>query len=337
MKDLTDKVVVITGASSGIGRATAIECARAGANVVIAGRDSGGLKETQDECEGVGGSAMAIVCDVTREEQVEQLAGRAEEAYGRIDTWINNAGVTMFAKFDDAPDVDFKRVIDTNFYGYVYGTRAALKRFRSQNSGTIINIDAVDAVAAKPYESAYAASQHAVRALASSLRMELALDGLNDIRVCTVLTSNVDTPLYAHAANYTGRAVQGSASSSSPVRVAAAIVRLIVNPAREIAIGSHARSQMMRSMLTPASYEHAVSRSFTGQYLTDEIAGPTHGNLYDPTSPHAISGGWKRPGAVSLGANVPLMAAAGTILAVTGLLAWALWPSRSNARDAYLD
>jgi NAD(P)-dependent dehydrogenase (short-subunit alcohol dehydrogenase family) len=336
MKDLTDKVVVITGASSGIGRATAIECARAGASVVIAGRDAVGLKETQTECEGAGGNAMPVICDVTQEDQVERLASRAEEAYGHIDTWINNAGVAMFAKFEDAPDVDFRRVIDTNFYGYVYGTRAALKRFRAQTTGTLINIDSIEAVAAKPYESAYAASQHAVRALASSLRMELALDGLSDIHICTVLTANVDTPLYAHAANYTGHNIQGSASAASPIQVARTIARLITRPTREITVGSQARSQLMRSTFTPSSYEYAISKNFAGDYFTDEATGPSRGNLYDPTSPHSIQGGWRQASSAGLSPTIPIIAAAGAALAIGGIVAWVFWPGRSR-QDGFVD
>ncbi|HUD11765.1 MAG TPA: SDR family oxidoreductase [Candidatus Saccharimonadia bacterium] len=337
MKDLTDQVVVITGASSGIGRATAIEFARAGAKVVLAARDAEALKEAASECEGVGATAMAVVCDVIQEDQVERLASRAEEAYGRIDIWINNAGVAMFAKFEDAPAEDFRRVIDTNFFGYVYGARSALKRFKAQTSGSLINVDSVEGIAPKPYNSAYAASKHAVRAFSSSLRMELILDGLTDIHVSTLRAASVDTPLFAHAANYTGKAVQGPANSSSPIAVAMAIIKLAQHPQRELTIGPRVKAQSMQYSLAPSTYERRTPQIFAGRHFTDEEAATSHGNLYDPTGPHSVNGGWKRQQPNRLRAGLPIVMVAGVAVAVSGLLAWAMWPSRNTESDSILE
>jgi NAD(P)-dependent dehydrogenase (short-subunit alcohol dehydrogenase family) len=144
-RTLDGMVVVITGASSGIGRATAIELATSGATVVATSRDAVALDKVVSECEAAGGRAIAIPADVTREDEVEAVGHLAISRFGRIDVWINNAAVALFATFETAPSDVYRRVIETNLFGYVHGARVAIKQFKQQHHGVLINIDSVTA------------------------------------------------------------------------------------------------------------------------------------------------------------------------------------------------
>jgi NAD(P)-dependent dehydrogenase (short-subunit alcohol dehydrogenase family) len=134
-REVSDSVIVITGASTGIGRAAALTFARRGATVVVASRRLEVLRTLAKNCENLGGRALPMTVDVTEEEAVQKLARRVVETFGRIDIWINNAAVTVFARFEQTPPEVFRRVIDTNLFGYIHGARAALPYFREQGSG----------------------------------------------------------------------------------------------------------------------------------------------------------------------------------------------------------
>jgi short-subunit dehydrogenase len=330
MKPLQDKVVVITGASSGIGRATALEFSREGAKVVIAGRDAQALKETKQELESTGAQSLPVVCDVTQEDQVERLASRAEEAFGHVDIWINNAAVTMFAKFDESPSDDYRQIFETDFFGYVYGARAAIRRFKAQGYGTLINVDSVEGIAPKPYHSAYSAAKHAVRALASSLRMELLLDGIKNIHVITVIPGSVDTPMFSHAANYTAKTIHAPATSTQPATVAAAIAKVAAKPQRELIIGLEAKKSVFDYLAMPRNYERKHSRQYPSRTLGSDSAMPGRGNLYEATNPHAIRGGWT-PDRSSAQQAGPWIALAGAVVAIGSLATWLFWPGQDRA------
>src|SRR5438874_9403287 len=152
---LRDAVVVVTGASSGIGRATALAFAKHGASVVLAARRESMLREVANQCQMFGGDAAVVPMDVTDEAAVETLGRRAIERFGRIDVWINNAGVSLFSRFEETPPDAFRRVIETNLFGYVYGARIALRRFRDQGYGLLINNASIVAEVSQPYTSAY--------------------------------------------------------------------------------------------------------------------------------------------------------------------------------------
>jgi NAD(P)-dependent dehydrogenase (short-subunit alcohol dehydrogenase family) len=192
-------VVVITGASSGIGRATAHAFVKQGASVVLAARRADMLHEVARECVNHGGSALVVPTDTTQEDQVENLAAQALDQFGRIDVWFNNAGVGVFGRFEDVPSDVWRRVIETNLFGYVYGAKAAMRQFRAQGYGVMINNASIVGRLAKADSTAYATSKFAVRGFSEALRQEV-LDQ-HEIHICTILPSVIDTPFFHHAAN----------------------------------------------------------------------------------------------------------------------------------------
>jgi short-subunit dehydrogenase len=320
-RKIRNSVVVVTGASSGIGRATALACARRSAAVVIAARREGLLEELAGECERVGGRSLAIPTDVTDEQSVKGLARRAVEAFGRLDVWVNNAGVTLFSHFEEAPIEEYRRVFETNLFGYVYGARAVLPYFREQGSGVLINNDSVVAKASQPYTSAYVTSKFAVRGLSECLRQELILDGVEGIHVCTVMPASIDTPFFQHGANYTGRAPKALNPVYDAEKVAKAIIRCAERPKGEVIVGNAGRLLALQHSLSLGLYENMAARQIDRDHFQDKPAPSTPGNLFEPVLEGAdVSGGWKHAdGTVS----ARRMAFAGTVAAATvGLLGW---------------
>jgi NAD(P)-dependent dehydrogenase (short-subunit alcohol dehydrogenase family) len=172
-RKIADSVVVITGASTGIGRAAALKFAPQGATVVVSGRREQVLQRLAEHCEKLGGRALAIPADVTDQEAIKSLARRVIETFGRIDVWVNNAAVTLFARIEEAPYEAYRRVIETNLFGYIHGARAVLPYFRKQGSGTLINVSSVVGKLGSPFVSAYTTSKFGIVGLSESLRMEL--------------------------------------------------------------------------------------------------------------------------------------------------------------------
>jgi len=293
---LDHAVAVITGASSGIGRATAHAFARRGADVVLSSRKEDTLLDLARECELAGGRALVVAADVTDPRAVDELARRAVERFGRIDVWVNNAAVTMFARVPDMPLQDARRVLDVNIMGYLHGARAALRQMRRQGSGTLINVSSLVGVVAQPYTSVYSLSKAAVRSLSGSLRGELRLDGYRHVRVCTVLPATMDTPIFRHSANYTGREAVPMPPVYHPQRVARTIVNLARFPRREVVSGPLARTILLQHKLAPGLTERMYAVQVDKTHLSRVRPAPvTSGNLYRPgTDPKdvAVSGGW---------------------------------------------
>ena len=291
-----NSVVVVTGASSGIGRATALKFAATGGALVLAARREQALHDLARECEAEGAQTLVVPTDVTDAKAMEELARRAVERFGRIDVWVNNAAVTFFAPFLEVPLEDFRRVVDVNIMGYVHGARAALPYLREQESGVLINVSSIVAVVAQPYTSAYSMTKAAVRALSTSLRSELQLDGVKGVRVCSVLPATIDTPFFRHTGNYTGREAVPMPPVYSPERVARTIVNLARVPRREVVVGPMGRFMLLQYKTTPGLVERQMAVQVDKTHLSRERPAPaTSGNLHEPsTDPRdaQVHGGW---------------------------------------------
>lgn len=238
---LKQKSVVITGASSGIGRATALALAKQGAWLTLVARREDALDSLRGEVEKLGGRALVHRCDVTDAAAVKDVARDANATYGRIDAWVNNAGVFVVGELEKTPDDVFHRAMEVNFHAYVYGAKAVLPFFRSKRSGVLINVGSVESRVTAPFSTAYASTKFAVRGLSRSLRQELEGTG---ICVCTVMPPSTDTPLFEHTANFTGRKAKPMDPVIAPSRVASAIVKCIQKPRAEVIIGGWRRSPM---------------------------------------------------------------------------------------------
>jgi NAD(P)-dependent dehydrogenase (short-subunit alcohol dehydrogenase family) len=296
-RKLKDSAVVITGASSGIGRAAALAFANAGASLVLAARRDEPLQEAADECTRAGSRAVAVPTDVSDQPQVEALARQALAQFGRIDVWVNNAAVTMFGRFEDAPLEDYRRVIETNLFGYIYGARAALPYMREQGSGVLINVSSIVAKVPQPYVSAYVISKAGIRSLSMCLRQELALESGHDIHVCTVLPATIDTPFFQQGANYLGRRPRAMPPVYPAQQVAAALVALARKPRREVFVGNAGRMLDLQEKLSPGLTERTMATMVDRQHFEDTPAPASPGNLFEPDMEHTgISGGWREQG-----------------------------------------
>ncbi|MGE5517242.1 MAG: SDR family oxidoreductase [Bacteroidota bacterium] len=315
--DLQNRVVVITGASSGIGRAAAQVFAQAGARLALAARSQPALEVAARECIAAGGEALPVPCDVTNAEEVLHLAETARQHFGRIDVWVNDAGVHLLGRIDEVPLNDFRQVIDVNLMGTVHGCRAALPVFRAQGSGIVINIASMAGAMGQPYASAYVASKWAVRGLSEALRMEV-MDQ-PDIHVCTVLPPSIDTPLFQNAANYAGRVVQPMPPVYSPEQVAETIVAVARRPVREAFIGL-GRLAAAAHALAPGATERLMSRAANRRHFQNRASGPSHGNLYSPRT-DSVHGGWGSQESHT-GRNAALVAAGIAVAVPLGVYAW---------------
>jgi len=319
-RKIQDSVVVITGASSGIGKATALAFAKKGASVVVAARREAPLQETARECEQLGARAIAVPTDMTDFQAVQHLADRALETFGRIDVWVNNHGVTLFARFEEAPMEDYRRVIEVDLLGSIYGARVVLPIFREQGAGTLINQGSMVSKLSEPYVSSYVAAKHGIRGLGMSLRQELALNGSKQIHVCTVMPATIDTPFFQHAANYLGRAAKAMPPVYPPERVARTIVNLARWPRREVFVGNAARMFWWQYLLAPGLTERMMAVLVDKLHLyQDKMVPPTSGNLFEPMAEGtSTSGGWRTMSGRNVADRRSKMP--GVVLGVAGLV-----------------
>jgi NAD(P)-dependent dehydrogenase (short-subunit alcohol dehydrogenase family) len=284
LRQIRGTTVVITGATSGIGRETAREFARGGARVVVAGRREERLQEVVAEVEGRGGQALAVRTDVADQTQVERLIEQAEERFGRIDTLVNNAGVGIAARFEDQSLDDFRRVMDINFWGAVYACKAAVPRMRAQGGGVIINISSILGRRGVPFETAYCASKFALRGFSEALRTEVMAEGID---VSTIFPGAVETEIFESAANTTGLDLP----DFLPKFPARDLARIIVQDARfpqpEIVMALDAQFIDFFNRLAPGMIDIFLGQSlpFIEGFRRASASEPAAGNLYRPTGP----------------------------------------------------
>lgn len=286
------RTFVVTGASSGLGRGTAIQLAAHGANVVLAARRAELLREVADQAEAAGGAALVVPTDVSRPEDVEALAAESLQRFGGIDVWINDVGIGALGPFWDIPLADHARVIDVNLKGLVFGSHVAIRQFRTQGCGTLVNIGSIDSEVPLAYQGSYSASKAGVLALGRALNEELRLDGQERIRVATVMPWAVDTPWWEHAANYSGGTPR-MAAMDDPAEVVDAIVGICVDPQEELAVGWKAKASYGSHKLTPDLSER-LSANVSHKWQIEDAppAPPTTGTLYEPMmSGRGVDGG----------------------------------------------
>ena len=290
-RQIEGSVVVVTGASSGIGRTAARLFARHGARVVLAARSEGSLRAVAQECEAAGGEALVVPMDVTDEDAVRELARRSVEGFGRIDTWVNNAGVMAYGRFEDVPTEVYRRVIETNLFGQIYGARAALSQFREQGEGVLVNMSSVWGRLTSPHVSAYVTSKFAIRAFSECLRQELAGD--EGIDVVTILPQSVDTPVFRQAGNFYGRAARPVPPVSSAEEVADRILRCARDPRREVTEGRAGQLIETLHALAPGIYDRTLPYLFEWAVFSSEPVETGPGNVLEPTpEQNRVSDGW---------------------------------------------
>lgn len=285
------RVVVVTGASSGIGREVALRLARRGDSVVLAARRAEALEEVAAECRAIGGEAIAVPTDVADPIAVEELATKAVAAYGRVDAWVNNAGVYLLGALDETPRALEARVLDVNLRGVLHGAREAARIMKHQGSGVIVNVSSLAARAPYGLAAVYSASKAGVRALGEALRQELVGTG---VHVVTVYPQAVDTPLFQHAGNFTGRALRAMPPIMTPERVARAIVDAIDLPRGEIPVGGATRLFTLLRLLARPLFDLAQPRLVRAMHLERREAPRTEGNLLQPGGPTTVRGGWRK-------------------------------------------
>jgi NAD(P)-dependent dehydrogenase (short-subunit alcohol dehydrogenase family) len=250
VRDIADQVVVLTGASSGIGRETAVEFARRGARLVLAARGKEALEATAAEVERLGGEAVVVPTDVADFGQVTELASQAVQRFGRIDTWVNNASISTYG-FVEEMDVDeLRRVIEVNLLGQIHGMKAALPHLR-EAGGTIINVSSTLGKRAVPLQAAYCAAKHGVVAFGEALRLELRHQKV-PVHVVDVLPSSINTPLFEHAASKMDVLPRPIPPVYEPAVVAETIVAVAARPVRQVFAGGAGRLLEAAQRLSPA-------------------------------------------------------------------------------------
>lgn len=281
LKPVQDQVVVIVGASSGIGRVTAKRFAEHGARVVVAARGESGLRSLVEEIQTAGGQAVSQVADASRPEDMEALARRAMEAFNGLDTWAHIAGVSMWADFGQTTPEEFRQVIEVDLLGPVHGAMAALPHMK-RNGGAFIVVSSVVGKRPLPLQSAYSAAKHGVIGFLDSLRLELQHAGL-PISVTNVMPSSINTPLFEQARTKLGVQPQGLPPVYEPEEVARAILYAAEHPTRDIVAGGAGRAFITGQALSPSLLDSVLLKiGFTGQRSSHVKSPDAPDNLFGP-------------------------------------------------------
>ncbi len=268
LKPLEEQVVVVTGATSGIGLATARLAAERGARVVLTSRDKADLKKAVREIQKGGGQATYAVADVADYDALRAVAEHALHEFEGLDTWVNNAGVSIYGRIEDVPLEDARRLFDTNYWGIVNGSLIAADYLRP-HGGALVNMGSIVSDRAIPLQGHYSASKHAVKGFTDSLRMELEEEGA-PISVSLVKPSSIDTQFPTHARNLMDREPTFPPPVYSPRVVAKAILRCAEKPVRDVTVGAGGRVITGMGRVTPRLTDRYMEASMFDQQMSDE-------------------------------------------------------------------
>ncbi len=330
-------IVVVTGASAGVGRAAALEFARQGCNLAILARNAARLEAAAAELRCHGVSALPIVADVADAEAVEAAAHRVEEGLGPIDVWVNNAMATIFAPFHRINPEEFRRGTAVTYLGQVHGTMAALERMRRRDRGTIVNVGSALAYRAIPLQSVYCGAKYAVRGFTDAVRTELMHDG-SAIRLVMVHLPALNTPQFDWALNKTGRRPQPVPPIYQPEVAARAIVAAALHPdRREVWVGLPTVKAIVANKLAPGLLDRYLAKNgYSGQLTEEPVPADAPANLFTTAEgDYGAHGRFdKRARAVSLQAVADRHRGAialGLLGFGVGLLALLAWPRQAGA------
>jgi short-subunit dehydrogenase len=280
LRPINEQVVVITGASSGIGLATAKLAPERGAKVVLAARSQEAITQIADQINHSGGEALAVPCDVAIRQQVEKLAHAAIERFGRIDTWVNDAGVSIYGRLDEVSEEDSRRLFDTNFWGTYYGAIAALPHLKV-NGGALINIGSEVSEAVVPLQGMYSASKHAVKGFTDALRVEIQQIDEAPVAITLIQPTATNTPFAQHARNYMDKEPKLPSPLDDPEDVAKAILDAAVKPTRTKKVGGMSKINTATAKLAPNLGDKMAAKQATRQQYEEPPRHP-EGTLDQP-------------------------------------------------------
>lgn len=308
-----DKVVVVIGASSGIGRATARMLAGDGARLVLASRSLTALEQVRLECEAEGAESLVVATDVGDAAAVDALFEAATSRFGRVDAVVHSAAVLAYGRFEDVPAEVFNRVQTTNIHGTGNVARTALRLFRRQGHGHLVVLGSVVGKIATPLLSSYSTSKWAIHALVRSLQIEVRSTAGVDVSL--VSPGAVNTPIYSMAGSYTGWIGRPPPPVDPPEKVARAIVRVLDNPTREESVGLPNHAMVLGFRLLPGVFDAIVLSLMSKAALSRDPVDPNPGNIFEPL-PHSekVHGEWGRHWMRGVGAVSMATAAAGSLV-----------------------
>ncbi len=282
LDDSSAEVVVVTGATSGVGRAVAQKFAGHGAKVGLLARGRDGLDAAVEDVEAAGGEALAVETDVTDFDQVEAAADQVEDEFGPINVWVNNAMTTVFSPFEDIEPDEYSRVTDVNYHGTVYGTRVALDRMRPRDAGSIVQVGSALAYRGIPLQSAYCGSKHAVQGFTESIRTELLHDD-SGVGLTMVQLPAVNTPQFEHSRSHVDKHPQPVPPIYQPEVAADAVHWAAHNDRREVYVGYPAVKTIWGNKLLPSFANHILAKTGFDSQFTDLPYDPDRpDNLFDP-------------------------------------------------------
>ncbi|WP_433318123.1 SDR family NAD(P)-dependent oxidoreductase [Micromonospora chersina] len=285
------RTVVITGATSGIGRAAAREFAGRGDRLVLAARSPATLAEVRDECRAAGADVLVVPVDVTAPGALAALADAAEAEFGAIDAWVHTAAVMAYGRFDETPAEVFDQVIRTDLLAAAEVARVALGRFRAASAGTLVLTGSVLGHITAPYMSGYVAAKWGLQGLTRALQQEAR--ETPGVRICLVNPGSVDTPVYQQAGNYLGRVGRPPPPVTTPERVARAMADCVDRPRREVSVGRLNVVMRFGFTVLPGVYDVLVGPLMRLAGLTDRPVAPHPGIVFAPNpAGEAVRGGW---------------------------------------------